>query len=274
MKRIVQTCIMFIALIVLCYSAYRIFMIQKSYSDGDALYQEVQEQVVQIDMSGVLEEDELLEDNGDSMEKDNKKNEKRKQKLSFPKATIDFAYLKNVNPDICGWIYLDNSVINYPIVQGSDNETYLTRSYDRSSSGFGSIFIDMRNTNDFTDCNTIIYGHNMKNGSMFGTLKQYQDESYYKDHEYFYIFTENKMYRYQVCSAYTTTADSDIYTTEYNTKEEWLAYEQKILENSIIDTKVSLEENDTIITLSTCYGVHTDNRFVVQARLVAEKAVK
>ena len=82
------------------------------------------------------------------------------------------------------------------------------------------------------------------------------------------------MYRYQVCAIYTTTADSDIYTTSYGTEEEWLTYEQKILANSVIDTNVSLEEKDTIITLSTCHGVHTDNRFVVQAKLVAEKAIK
>ena len=274
MKRAVQTCIMIIAFIVLCYSAYRIIMIQKSYSDGDKLYHDIQEQVVQIDMSGVLESKEFLEEDENTSEKDNKKSEKKKEKLSFPKATIDFTYLKNVNSDICGWIYLNDSVINYPIVQGGDNETYLTQSYDKSSSSFGSIFMDMRNVNDFTDHNTIIYGHNMKNGSMFGTLKRYQDENYYKNHKYFYIFTEEKMYRYQVCAIYTTTADSDIYTTSYGTEEEWLTYEQKILANSVIDTNVSLEEKDTIITLSTCHGVHTDNRFVVQAKLVAEKAIK
>lgn len=249
-------------------------MIQKSYSDGDKLYRNIQKQVAQIDMSGVLEAEELSENDETGNENDKTKNKKKKENLSFPAASIDFTYLKSVNPDICGWIYLYDSIINYPIVQGSDNETYLTHAYDKQYSTFGSIFVDMQNSNDFTDRNTIIYGHNMKNGSMFGVLKQYQNESYYQGHKYIYIFTESKIYRYEVCSIYTTTADSDIYTTTYNEKEDWIAYEQKILNNSIIDTNVSLEKNDTIITLSTCYGVHTENRFVVQAKLVAEKDVE
>lgn len=274
MKRVVHTCVMLIALVVLCYSAYRIYMIQKGYSDGDALYQKVQEQAVQITMSEVAEEDSVDEEPAKEEKKDKGKTEKKKKNLSFPKANIDFAYLKRINPDICGWIFLEDSVIHYPIVQGSDNETYLKQAYDKSSSYFGSIFMDMRNDNDFTNQNTIIYGHNMKNGSMFGTLKRYQEEAFYQKHKYFYIFTEDKMYRYQVCAIYTTTADSDVYTVTYDTKEDWLAYEQSILDRSCIDTGVSLGEKDRIITLSTCHGVHTDNRFVVQAKLEAEKDMK
>lgn len=264
---------MLIALVVLCYSAYHIFLIQRSYSEGDSLYQEVQEQAVQIDTSEGSDEEEAPKSDDKDGDKNNKKS-KEQQKLSFPKTSIDFSYLKTVNTDICGWIFLEDSVISYPIVQAEDNEFYLTRSYNKSASNFGSIFLDMRNTNNFKDYNTIVYGHNMKNGSMFGGLKRYQEENYYKEHKYFYIFTEDKMYRYQVCSAYTTTAGSDVYTTQYDTVEDWLAYEQKIIGYSIIDTNVSLEKEDKIITLSTCHGVHTDNRFIVQAKLVAEKVIQ
>lgn len=274
MKRVVHTCIMLIALAVLCYSAYRIYLIQKGYSDGDALYQKVQEQAVQITMSEVAEEDSVDTEPAKESKKEKEKTDKKKENISFPKANIDFAYLKKINPDICGWIYLEDSVIHYPVVQGSDNETYLKQAYDKSSSYFGSIFMDMRNDNDFTNQNTIIYGHNMKNGSMFGTLKRYQEEEFYQKHKYFYIFTEDKMYRYRVCAVYTTTADSDVYTMAYDTKEDWLAYEQSILDRSCVDTGVSLGEKDRIITLSTCHGVHTDNRFVVQAKLEAEKDMK
>ena len=105
-----------------------------------------------------------------------------------------------------GWIYVEAVPdINYPIVHGKDNETYLHRTYEKNYNFAGTIFVDYENKGDFSDCNTIVYGHNMKNGSMFAQLKKFtQDEETYKKSKYFWIFTPEKNYRYEIISAYTT----------------------------------------------------------------------
>ena len=161
--------------------------------------------------------------------------------------------------------------ISYPVVQGEDNNFYLHQTYEKNYNFAGTIFIDYENKRDFSDCNTLVYGHNMKNGSMFGMLKKYRaDETLYNTSKYFWILTPEKDYRYEIIAAYTTSVNSDTYTLFKGPGKEFLEYEKKMFQNSEIRTDAAASEanvKDKIVTLSTCTG-NQATRFVVQGKRV------
>ena len=141
-----------------------------------------------------------------------------------------------------GWIYVDALPdISYPIVQGKDNQTYLHQTYEKNYNFAGTIFVDYENGRDFNDCNTLVYGHNMKNGSMFGHLKKFtEDEKLYNNDRYFWILTPDKNYRYEIISAYTTGVNSDTYTLFKGPGEEFAEYLETIKGYSDIKTDTVL----------------------------------
>ena len=125
--------------------------------------------------------------------------------------TVDFDVLNQENPNIIAWIYCDGTPINYPVVQGQDNQYYLRRLPDGSSNPSGSLFADFRNDRSFGDLNTLIYGHNMSDDSMFGTLTDYKNPSYYEEHPQFWILTKERAYLVDLIAGYVTGSDSDAY---------------------------------------------------------------
>ena len=175
---------------------------------------------------------------------------------------VDFEKLKQKNKDIIGWIYLKDTPINYPIVQSRDNDYYLRRLIDGSYNRAGTIFADYRCSKTFEDPNTIIYGHNMQNNTMFGTLMNYTEQSYYDEHKEIILLTENKSYKIELFAGFTTVSDSEIYNfpkTEKTNKE----LIEKAKRNSTFKSDVDVTENDKIITLSTCSYDFEDARFVL-----------
>ena len=239
------------AIAVFCFAAYNLFHIYTEYKKGTDEYNHIEQMAV----TDRAPEDEELVD-----------------AVSGPKPpiSVDFDTLKSVNPDVVGWIYieaLDN--INYPVVQGDDNETYLHTTYENNYNFAGTIFVDYENSSDFSDCNTLIYGHNMKNGSMFGNLKKFtEDQSTYEKSKYFWILTPEKNYRYEIISAYTTGVNSDTYTLFKGPGEEYQNYLNTIQGYSEIKTEATeLTVKDKIVTLSTCTG-NESTRFVVQGKRV------
>ncbi len=184
---------------------------------------------------------------------------------------ISLEALQAVNPDVVGWIYLPDSEINYPIMQGEDNEFYLERTWEKEPNHVGSIFLECKNDADFSDFNTIIYGHNMRNGSMFASIRKFEDPKYLEQHPYIYIVTEEGVFRYEVYSSYKAPIDSPAYGLSFNqkeTREEFFLY---ALEHSVKDTGVIPQLSDRIVTLSTCTGNGYDSRWVVHARLAMQK---
>ena len=183
---------------------------------------------------------------------------------------IDFNALQAENPDICGWIYQKNTMINYPIVQGTDNEQYLHRDIYGKSSVSGSIFMDFRNRNDFNDFHTIIYGHHMNDGSMFKSLRGYtKKENYYTDHKKFELITPEKKYHLQVFSAYITPATSSAYTYQFRDDTEKMEFINNALKQSQIKTDdVHVSLDDKVITLSTCAYDYEQARYVVVCKVV------
>ena len=179
---------------------------------------------------------------------------------------IDFSKLKEVNDDIVGWIIIDGTQVNYPIVKGKNNAYYLNHSYDKSYNSYGSIFMDYRSNENFSDLNTFIYGHYTSNGSMFGELKKYMEESFYKEHPFFYILTPNGNYKVDVISAYTDDALSSSYNAKFNDLNDYQRYIEKIRLKSRYSTDISVNYIlDRTITLYSCShesGSKTERYFI------------
>lgn len=180
---------------------------------------------------------------------------------------IDFESLQAENEDICGWLEVPGLEISYPVVQGEDNDYYLKRTFRKESNGAGSIFMDMRNDRDLTDRNTIIYGHNMKNGSMFGKLKQYRDEEVLKDNPVFYYYTPEQTYQCQIISCRTVNAKESEYPVGFQDADSYRDYLERIAEKSWHRSPFHAKEGDRLMMLSTCTGSKTE-RFVVQAKII------
>lgn len=152
--------------------------------------------------------------------------------------------------------------INYPIVQGKDNEEYLYKLINGKSNKAGTLFIDHRNSKDFTDANTIIYGHNMKNDTMFGSIDKYKKQSYYEKHKKMYLLTENKSYEIELFAGYTLPANSRIYNVSAasNSKEEAV---KTAKQKSTFKSDVEINEEDKIVTLSTCTYDYEGARYIL-----------
>ena len=181
-------------------------------------------------------------------------------------AETDLDALRKVNADVLGWIQIPGSKIDYPILQGEDNEYYLKRTWKGHRNTVGSVFLESRNSPDFTDWNTIIYAHNMDNGTMFAGLHRYKRQEYWQEHPYVYIVTDAGVLRYEVFSSYNAKVGSKTYGLSFRqreTREEFIAM---ALEKSQIDTGIVPAVTDQIITLSTCSGGE-ETRRVVHARM-------
>ena len=182
-------------------------------------------------------------------------------------AATDLAALQSVNPDVVGWIRIPDCQINYPILQGEDNEYYLEHTWDKISNYSGSIFLECMNAPDFTDFNTILYGHNMRDGSMFATLHLYSFPDYFAARPHIYIVTNDGVLRYDIFSSYKADVEGEAYGLSFNQVETRESFIRNALEQSVIDTGVVPSVTDRIITLSTCSGWGYETRWVVHARL-------
>ncbi len=182
---------------------------------------------------------------------------------------VDFNALLQQCPDIIGWIYCEDTVINYPMVRGSDNDYYLHRFIDGSYNGGGTLFMDCKCNRDFSDPNSIIYGHHMNDGSMFASLKKYRnDPDYYGKHPTFYINTPTQNYRMDVFAGFVCDADSDTYTIGFADDASYDSWLARMISQSDFTTNVQVSSEDHIVTLSTCSYEWYDARYVVLGKLV------
>ncbi|MFB5764093.1 class B sortase [Paenibacillus medicaginis] len=189
--------------------------------------------------------------------------------VSDGKARPQFQPLLVINQDIVGWLTIDGTAVDYPILQAEDNEFYLSRNYRKEQTRAGSIFMDFRNRIDGTDQNTVIYGHRMKDNSMFGSLKKYLDKDYFKAHPVIYYDTLYGSYDLEIFSVYRTTADVNYIRTSFNSEFDYAEFIEQSQQRSEYETGVHVNTTDRIVTLSTCDYVldPEEGRLVVQARL-------
>ena len=187
--------------------------------------------------------------------------------------TVDFDALLKENEDTVAWIRFDEpAVINYPVVKSADNNEYLTKTFTANDNKLGAIFVDMRNSNDFSDKNTFIYGHHLNvGGEMFSELLKYENESFCKKHPNFYIYTpDGKVRTYKVFSAGVVKDTADNYKFDYATDADYEAYLKLCEESSNYKVEdVELTAQSQIVSLSTCTNVRDDERFLVQGVLTA-----
>lgn len=248
----ILTLVLIIAIGVFCYAAYNLFHIFTEYKKGTDEYNQIEQMAV---TTREPDQEEMVEEDVIEME----------EKLKAP-IEVDFDALKSVNDEVIGWIYIEAlDGVSYPVVQADDNETYLHTTYEGNYNFAGTIFVDYENSSDFSDCNTLVYGHNMKNGSMFGNLDEFvKKPEVYARSKYFWILTPEADYRYEIVSAYTTGVSSVTYTLFKGPGKEFQDYLETIKSYSAIDTTVrELTIKDRIVTLSTCTG-NSATRFVVQ----------
>ena len=185
---------------------------------------------------------------------------------------VDFAGLKEQNDDIVGWIYFeDEESISYPLLYSGD-DYYLRRNYLKEEETAGSIFIDENNSPELDDAHTLIYGHNMRNGSMFGKLNLYKtEEDYFENHRYFQLITETGAYRYEIFAYKDVgTLTGGIYTTWKYVDDDFKDFvENTICQGSYVDADIDVEDGTHIVTLSTC-SYDSDVRFIVSAVRIDE----
>ena len=186
---------------------------------------------------------------------------------------IDFKTLTAKYPDIYAWIRVPGTNIDYPIVQHpTDNSYYLNHTIEGKKRVAGAIFTENYNTKDFNDPNTLIYGHNMKNGSMFRTLHKFEDKKFFEENTEVFIYQEGRVLRYRIFAAYLTGDEHILFQYDMHDPNIFRIYLNNVLTNknmrSNIDTRVEVSENDKIITLCTC-GARDDQRYLVQAVLIS-----
>lgn len=229
--------IMLILIGVIVFSAYKVGTILYGYYEGNQQYNQVQQ------VAGIEKGEEFTGD-------------------------IDFNSLYKQNKDVKAWIYSEGTVINYPVVQGSDNDYYLYRMFNGEYNGAGSIFIDYRNSAPFETFNTIIHGHRMKDGSMFKPLIQYREMSYFNEHKVMQITTPELKYDLEIFAVVTIPSDSNMYKLNFADDEAKQDYLDKIYKKSEIDTGVEVTTEDKIVMMSTCDYEFDDARLCVYGKLV------
>lgn len=184
-------------------------------------------------------------------------------------AQVDLLALREVNGDVAGWIDIPGTELSYPLMQGPDNQYYLNRNWKNQASSGGSLFLEWTNRKDLSDFHTIVYGHRMRDDSMFGTLKYYDSLDFWREHPCVYVALYGRVYRYEIFSAQQAEVRGIVYRLDLQQsglEEEFVQY---CVENSVIDTGVTPDPEGRFLTLSTCVdnGRNYAKRWVVHAVL-------
>ena len=178
---------------------------------------------------------------------------------------IDFDSLRQTNPDITGWLDIPGTSISYPVVQAQDNAFYLSHGVGRQKSGSGAVFMDYRNEAGLSDDNTILYGHNMRNGSMFGGLRKYRDSEYRESRPFVDYYVPGLRIRYAVYACYEEEAEAENYSVKFGGEIEKEAFISDAAEKSLYATGIVPDPASHTMMLSTCTGKGYTRRWVVQA---------
>lgn len=196
-----------------------------------------------------------------------------------PEKIIDWAALQEENADIYAWITVPGTVIDYPVLQHSEElDYYLNHNLDGSSGYPGCIYTQMMNSKEWDDPQTVLYGHNMKNGTMFAGLHQYEDSLFFEENPYVYIYSEDCVRVYRIFAAYEFSSAHLLLTFDTKNPETFEAYLGGIFQRDGLgdnfNRELEVTAEDKILTLSTCITNKPDNRYLVQAVLVAEGTIE
>lgn len=182
----------------------------------------------------------------------------------------DYEASRAQNKDVIGWISVPNTRIEYPLLRGENNDYYLTRSLTGETSKSGSVFVDYRNKDISSSRHIIIYGHNMRNGTMFHDLASYKDRDFFEANRMITVVWDNQEVKYEIYAAYIVSTDINFIRTDFANDSEFLDYMNQLKALSKFDAKptVELTKDDQIITLVTCTYEYDESRYAVQARRI------
>jgi sortase B len=181
---------------------------------------------------------------------------------------VDFEELQKVGSDVIGWIYCEDTAINYPVVYGRDNEFYLNRNYMGEYDPSGSIFSDEENANGFSDANVLLYGHHMADKTMFAPLNDWMQQSYYEAHPVMWLLTPEQDYRVELFAGYVTSADSETYRVFHEPGPDLESYLNWARKWSEIQSEVETGAEGKYVVLSTCDYSFDEARSVLHGKLV------
>lgn len=184
---------------------------------------------------------------------------------------VDWESLKKANGDIVAWLYCEGTPVNYPVVQAKDNEYYLAHGFDRKKSAAGALFLDCRNNIKAGDENFIVYGHRMKDDSMFGSIPQYAEGDYYAQHPTMYLLTPAQNYRVELFACRTVHSEEKYFKTSFESAADFQRYIDKAATQSYWQPDKATAADGSILTLATCstYENADNPRLLVHGRLVA-----
>ena len=234
-RRIAADIIMAVLAVVILAAGFKVFTIVRDYRANRGVYDRVSEQARPAD---------------------------------GPDDGIDFDALRAINPDIIGWLRYEGTPIDYPVVQGTDNDKYLKVMFDGTPGSFGTIFADCADTAPFRQFNTIVYGHHMKDGSMFAGLSKLKDQDWCAAHPYMELITTEGRYRLEVWAFLNQPSDSGIYANNISGSEEKAAYIALAGRLADYTTDVSVGPDDRLVLLSTCAYEYQDARYIVVCKMV------
>ena len=258
MKKKIQNIAVVIFMICMIFASYKIYRINRDYNKSNQSYSEL-EQFVEMPESKHIENEDTEETT----------TAKVTETILFP--TVNFDDLSVINSDIVGWLYFDNTTINYPIVQGEDNSYYLKHLFDKNYSSSGCIFLDCNNSFDFSDYNNVIYGHHMKNGTMFSSLTEYKNQDYYDAHPQAILVTPNQNYIIDIFAGYVASTNDNAWQITFETDNEFIEWIADIQERSCFASNVKPVTTDRIITFSTCSYEFDNARFILHGILKSKR---
>lgn len=197
----------------------------------------------------------------------------------LPENPIDFNELKKINDDIYAYIKIPGTVIDYPVVQATyeDDDFYLNHDLNKKYKFAGSIYTEKKNSRSFNDRNTVLYGHNMLNGTMFQNLHKFRNKEFFEQNEYIYIYTPGHILTYKICAAYKYDNRHLLNTIDYSDNtvfEDYLNYVKNPTSMMVNKREVELNLDSKLITLSTCIGDEKNYRYLVQGVLIKDEPTK
>lgn len=244
-KRLLYWCCIIICASGMIFFGAKFIQEQKEYHTGETAYTDLADSAVKV-------------------QEPSKTQEAQMQQSAIAEehtVLVDFGVLTQTNPDVAGWLYGSDSVLSYPVVQGEDNSFYLSHLFDGTENSAGCLFIDSRWDAE-QDQNCVIYGHHMKNGTMFASLEKYQDQAYYDEHPTLLWITPEGTWTVELFSAYTTATDSNAWQMHFSSTDEYRAWLNLVQARSCFVSSFAPQEDDQILTLSTCSYAYEDARFV------------
>lgn len=269
MKKIMHIFLIILLLGVFLFSGWQVAQILLEYHQGEQTYEELEQFITftePVQMETVQTEPAQAETTQTEPTQQEEVHESKEEAVLKPWPDVDFEALWQINTDVVGWIYIPDTNVNYPIVQGKDNDQYLYHMINGEYNNAGSIFLQMQIPSDFSGKNSPIYGHNMKNGTMFADITGYKGQAFYDAHPVAYLITPTQTYLVHIFSGYVADVWGDAWQTEFAEEEfhQWLESRQR---KSYFTPLRNAAPEDHILTFSTCTYETDNSRFVVHGIL-------